>query len=125
VLGCAGVFAFAISAVAGAVTGYKTTISFKVVNTTVGNVTRPTVEGKLRSSKAACVKDREVYGSFSTVGDPTAHENLGPVVSDRHGNFTLRADASPGSLRKVMVVAFRKAPNSHSLCATETKTKTF
>jgi hypothetical protein len=124
---CVGWLASRISAVVAPANpkGYKTTISFEITNSTVAGVTRPTIEGKLSSSKAACVKSRLVYGHYNAAPNLGESFELPEVDSNGQGHFTLRAgSASPGSLRKVTIVASTKSLNAHSFCAVATKTKT-
>jgi hypothetical protein len=116
VAGCVGLLAFAFGGVAAASNPkiYKTKISFKRSGSKL--------VGKLSSSKATCLKNRLVYGVYSS--PKFAGGNLPDVHSDGHGHFALSLAAVPTGSWKVRILTSPKRLGAHSSCAGTSKAMT-
>ncbi len=123
-LACVGATTLSVAAAASP-KEYATTISFQIKSVTAGGVTRPTVEGTLSSPKAACVKDRFVWGDYFTASAPHRPVNLGGTDSNSNGHFALPTRAAPGSVRRVQLEADYETLGTGTFCETGLKTKTF
>jgi hypothetical protein len=113
VIACGGLLAFGFGGVAAASSpnAYKTKIGFQRSGSKI--------VGKLSSSNATCLKNRLVYGVYSS--PKFAGGNLADVHSDGHGHFALSLAAVPAGSWKVRILTSPKRLSDNSSCAGTSK----